>query len=182
MIPGVEVTINHKHILLINMPYEQGVYRSFDDIYHHKSENTLVMAPHPYFPGPTCLNGQLEATPHLFDAVEHSHFYTTHFDFNRPARRFARKHGLPVVANSDAHVFEQFGLAYSLVEAEKTPEAIVQAIKAGRVKPVSDPLKMLNLIKIYLSIAFVKRSTWHRPLDLTYTAVGLMKWLLKRRM
>jgi hypothetical protein len=114
--------------------------------------------------------------------VEHSHFYTTHLDFNRPALRFARKHGLPVVANSDAHVLEQFGLAYSMIEAEKTPEAIVQAIKAGRVKPVSEPLKLLNLIKIYLCIAFVKRSTWHRPLELTYTATGLMKWLLKGRM
>ncbi|MBW1896006.1 MAG: PHP domain-containing protein, partial [Deltaproteobacteria bacterium] len=147
-----------------------------------KSANTLVMAPHPYFPGPTCLNGQLEATPHLFDAVEYCHFYTDHFDFNRPALRFAKKHGLPVVANSDAHVFEQFGLAYSLVEAEKTPGAIVQAIKAGRVQPVSQPLKLVDLIKIYLRIAVVKRFSWHSPLELTYTAAALMKLLLKRRM
>lgn len=180
LIPGVEVTISNKHVLLINMPYEEGAYRSFEDISHHKSANTLVMAPHPYFPGPTCLNGQLEATPHLFDAVEYSHFYTDHLNFNRPALRFARKHGLPVVANSDAHVLEQFGLAYSLVEAEKTPGAIVQAIKAGRVQPVSQPLKLVNLMKIYVRIAVVKRFSWHRPLELTFTVAALMKWFLKR--
>jgi predicted metal-dependent phosphoesterase TrpH len=181
LIPGVEVTIHKKHVLLLNMPYEDGGYRTFEDISRHKSAHTLVMAPHPCFPGPTCLNGQLEANPGLFDAVEYCHFYTDHCNFNDPARLFARKHGLPLVANSDAHVLDQFGLAYSRVEAEKTPEAIIQAIKAGRVEPVSRPLPLPHLMRIYVRIAFVKRFSWQRPFEMTHTATALLRWILKRR-
>jgi len=181
LIPGVEVTIKKKHVLLLNMPYEEDTYQSFEDVLQHKSDQGLVMAPHPYFPGPTCLNGQLEATPHLFDAVEYCHFYTNRVDFNEPALRFAQKHRLPLVANSDAHVLEQFGLAYSLIEAEKTPEAIIEAIKAGRVEPVSHPLTLASLMRLYLRIAVVKRFSRERPLELAYTGGAFMKWLLGRR-
>jgi len=182
LIPGVEVTIKGKHVLLINMPYEEGRYQNFEDIIQEKSANTLVVAPHPYFPGSTCLNGRLEAAPSLFDAVEFCHFYSERFNFNKPAVRFARAHKLPLVANSDAHLLDQFGLAYSLVEAEKTADSIVQAIKAGRVEPVSKPLSLAHLMKIYLRVAGVKRFTWQRPFELTYTGGALMKSILERRL
>lgn len=182
LIPGVEATVEGRHILLINMPYEEGRYQSFEDILHEKSESSLVVAPHPYFPGSSCLNGRLEASPHLFDAVEVCHFYSEHLNFNKPAIRYARTHKLPMVANSDAHLLEQFGLAYSLVEAEKTADGIIQAIKAGRVEPVSQPLSVARLIRIYLRVAAVKRLTWHRPFELTYTGGALMKSILERRL
>ena len=83
-----------------------------------------------------------------------------------------------MVANSDAHVLEQFGLAYSLVEAEKTPEAIIKAIKAGRVEVVSRPLSLAALIRIYFRVAVTKRFTWTRPFELTHTAATLMKHML----
>lgn len=166
LIPGVEATIGGKHVLLLNMPFQNGCYNSFEDVLRQKAVNNLVIAPHPYFPGPTCLNGQLEATPHLFDAVEYCHFYTHRIDFNRQAVRFARNHDLPLVGNSDAHVLDQFGLAYSLVEAEKTPDAIIQAIKAGWVKPVSSPLPLALLMRIFVGMAITKGPMWKKPFEL----------------
>jgi predicted metal-dependent phosphoesterase TrpH len=145
LIPGIEATIGGKHVLLINMPFDNGCFNSFDQVFKKKASNNLVIAPHPYFPGSICLNGQLESTPHLFDAIEYCHFYNHKINFNKKAVRFAQKYRLPVVGNSDAHVLNQLGLAYSLVEAEKEAEAIIQAIKAGRVQPISRPIPLMRL-------------------------------------
>jgi predicted metal-dependent phosphoesterase TrpH len=122
-------------------------------------------------------NGHLEAIPHLFDAVEYCHFYTRQINFNRHAVRFARRHQLPVVGTSDAHILSQFGLAYSLVEAEKTPDAIIQAIKAGRVKPVSRPIPLAQLIRIFAGVARTKR-----PLELSWTGMAFIKNVMDGRL
>ncbi len=182
LIPGVEATIEGKHVLLINMPFQNGCYNSFEDVLRQKAANNLVIAPHPYFPSPTCLDGQLEAIPHLFDAVEHCHFYTCRIDFNRQAVRFAQKYRLPVVGNSDAHVLEQFGLAYSLVEAEKTPDAIIQAIKAGRVKQVSSPLPLALLMRILVGVAITKGPMWKKPFELMCIGGSFIKRVMDGRL
>lgn len=166
LIPGVEATIKGKHVLLINMPFEKASFSTFEDVQRNKAPNNLVIAPHPYFPSPTCLNGQLEATPGLFDAIEYCHFYNERINFNKPALRFAYKHQIPVVGNSDSHILYQFGLTYSLVEAEKHPDAIIQAIKAHRVKPVSRPLALTELIRIFMRVGTTKDFAWARALEL----------------
>jgi predicted metal-dependent phosphoesterase TrpH len=181
LIPGVEACVKGKHILLLNMPFEPNHYKSFEDVLTQKTSNSLVIAPHPYFPGPTSLNGTLEAMPHLFDAVEYSCFHTPRMDFNRPAVRFAEKHGLSIVGNSDAHHLGQFGLAYSLVESEKTPEGIVQAIKSGRVRPVCPALPLNRLVKMFFGVAASKPISFSWIVDFTLFSMGLAKCLLFRR-
>jgi predicted metal-dependent phosphoesterase TrpH len=182
LIPGVEACIGGKHVLLLNMPFEDGCYTSFEDVLRHKDSNSLVIAPHPYFPGPTSLDGQLEAVAHLFDAVEYSHFYTHRINFNKQAGRFAQKYRLPIVGNSDAHILDQLGLAYSLVEAEKTPEAIVQAIKAGRVEPVSQPLPLDVLIGIFVRIAMTKRLSFKGAIEVALTWMAFFKRVFDGRL
>jgi predicted metal-dependent phosphoesterase TrpH len=182
LIPGVEAVIEGKHVLLVNMPFNNGAYKSFEDVLKKKAEDNLVIAPHPYFPGPTSLNGHLEDMPHLFDAIEHCHFYSRWIDFNRQAIRFARKRQLPVVGTSDAHVLDQFGLAYSLVEAEKSLDAIIQAIKAGRVKPVSRPLPLAQLIRVFVRVAGTKCLSWKGLLELSCAGVSFIKDVIDRRL
>ena len=181
LIPGVEATIQGKHFLLLNMPFQNGRYSHFEDILKQKGENSLVIAPHPYFPGPTSLNGQLETIPHLFDAVEYCHFYSHRIDFNKEALQFAKKHQLSVVGSSDAHILEQLGLTYSLVEAEKRPDAIIRAIKAGRVKAVSRPLPLTRLATIFIRVAMTKRSKGEVILECMRIWRGFMKHLLDGR-
>jgi predicted metal-dependent phosphoesterase TrpH len=178
LIPGVEACIKDKHILLLNMPFERHFYTSFEDVLKQKTSDSLVIAPHPYFPGPTSLDGTLEAMPNLFDAVEYSCFHTPRIDFNRPAVRFAEKHGLPIVGNSDAHQLAQLGLAYSLVEAEKTLDGIVQAIKAGRVRPVSPGLPANQLVKMFFGVLAAKPISLTWIADLTLMGAALAKQLL----
>lgn len=180
LIPGVEAIIEGKHFLLINMPFDNGCLDSIEEVLKQKAANNLVIAPHPYFPGPNSLGGRLEAFPHLFDAIEYCHLYNHKMNFNKKAVRFAHKHMIPLVGNSDAHLMEQFGLAYSLVEAEKETDAIIQSIKAGRVEAVSGPLPMIRLAWILMRVLIAERQTWERPVKLIWMVGAFMRSFLNK--
>ena len=84
-----------------------------------KRDGGLVIAPHPFFPAPKCLNAKLRENLDLFDAIEFSHFYTRTVDFNRKAVEYARQMGCPLVGTSDCHRMWQLGTTYTLVDAER---------------------------------------------------------------
>ena len=110
LIPGIERTIARKHVLLLNFPREAELVSSFADLAALKQRvpRGLVVAPHPYFPAPSCLWGLLDDHADLFDAVEVNAMFTEAVDFNAPARRWAqareqgacrqRRHPSPVAA------------------------------------------------------------------------------------
>jgi predicted metal-dependent phosphoesterase TrpH len=61
LIPGIERTIQGKHVLLLNFSRAAEDVRSFDDLAALKRrEHGLVIAPHPFFPGSTCLRGLMD--------------------------------------------------------------------------------------------------------------------------
>jgi predicted metal-dependent phosphoesterase TrpH len=141
LIPGVERTIHGRHVLLLNFPSGAPEVRGFDDVTKLKAQGPgLVVAPHPFFPTTECLWGHLERNADVFDAVERNAMYTSTLDFNRRAERWAARHGKPVVGNGDVHRLRMLGTTYSLVDAEKSADAICEAIAAGRVRVESRPL------------------------------------------
>jgi len=148
---GMERSINHKHLILINFS-EAASLDSYEAILRAKQDNNLVIAPHPFFPGMQSLGKDMYIRPELFDAIEFCHFYSPRLNFNREAVRYANHHGLPLIAGSDAHVREQFGRCYSLVKSEKNKDAIIQAIKKGHVQVVAPPMRLNKMIRIYLKI------------------------------
>ena len=75
----------------------------------------------------------METHADLFDAVEWSYFWTGGLNFNARAARWANEQGKPVVGNSDLHDLRQLGRTYSLVDAERSADAVCAAIRAGRV-------------------------------------------------
>ncbi|MDB5105835.1 MAG: hypothetical protein JWP91_3524 [Fibrobacteres bacterium] len=140
LIPGVEQDIEESHVLLINFPKEasEGI-RSFADLARVKAElarsgapESLVIAPHPFFPSGVALKEKFWEHKELFDAIEVSGFYHRRWDPNQRAREAAEKLGLPLVGNSDTHTLEQFGKTWSEVESDKDPVSILRAIKAGK--------------------------------------------------
>lgn len=142
LIPGVEAAIEGKHTLLLDMPYTRWRVRTFDEVRRRKRDSGLVIAPHPFFPAPKCLNGKLRENLDLFDALEFSHFYTRTIDFNRKTVEYARRMELPLVGNSDAHRLWQLGTTYTLLDAEaRTKEAVFAAIRAGHTQVVTAPLR-----------------------------------------
>jgi len=143
VITGIERTICGKHVLLLNFPKCAEQVSHFDDLARLKQQapNGLVVAPHPLFPFSTCLGRRLlDRHADLIDAVEVNAFYTRWVDFNRPAVRWARAHGKPMVGNGDIHRLSILGRTYSLVDAEPDADAIVKAIREGRVEVCTAPL------------------------------------------
>jgi len=122
------------------------------------------VAPHPFFPGPTSLNGYLLKNLNLFDALEYSHFYSPMINFNQEAVKVSQSFGLPLIGTSDAHLFSQIGSTYTLIYAEKNLEAVFAAIRQNKVKVVSRPLKhsemgwiAIRLFKMRLPSIIVKQ-------------------------
>ena len=146
LIPGVEVTVGRKHVLLVNFTSRAEQVTSFDDIAALKRDEPrgLVVAPHPFFPAPSCLHGALSRHAALFDAVEVNAMFSPWVDFNRPARRWAQAKGVPLVGNCDVHRLEQLGSTYSLVDAEPSPDAICTAIRQGRLTVTASPLTLIE--------------------------------------
>jgi predicted metal-dependent phosphoesterase TrpH len=140
LIPGIERTIEGRHVLLLNYSKATELIGSFEALARlRERERGLVIAPHPFFPALSALRGALTRHAGLFDAVEWNGMFTRLLNFNAPAERWARRHGKPMVGNGDVHRLEQLGKTYSLVDADPNPAAICDAIAAGRVRFVATP-------------------------------------------
>jgi predicted metal-dependent phosphoesterase TrpH len=153
LIPGVERTIEGKHVLLLNFSAGAEEVRTFTDLARLKARRPgLVVAPHPYFPAPVCLRGDLDRHAALFDAVEINAMFTRTLDFNKRAQRWARRHGKPLVGNCDVHRLVQLGSTYSLVDAPPDAESICEAVAAGRVVVESRPIAWSEAVRIVASM------------------------------
>jgi len=149
LVPGVERTIEGRHVLLLNFPERTDHVRTFEDLAELRRASTgLVIAAHPYFPDTSCLRWRLDRYAELFDAVEWSYFWTRGVNFNARAARFAATHGKPLVASSDLHDLRQLGRTYSLVFADRDPGAICDAIRQGRVSVQTSPVPKLELARV----------------------------------
>jgi predicted metal-dependent phosphoesterase TrpH len=144
LIPGIERTIEGRHVLLLNFTPATEWVNSFDDLSELKAKEPggLVVAPHPFFPIGTSLRELMDRHADVFDAVEYNAMFTDLLDFNRRAERWARARGKPLVGNSDVHRLRQLGSTYSLVGAAPDAGAICDAIKNGRVGLHAEPLSM----------------------------------------
>jgi predicted metal-dependent phosphoesterase TrpH len=166
LIPGVEATVGGKHVLLLNFEADAEDVRTFEQLAALKARSSgLVIAPHPYFPAPTCLWRDLDRHARVFDAVERNAMFTRGIDFNVRAERWAHAHGKPIVGNGDVHRLQQLGTTFTLVEAERHPDAICSAIASGRVEVVSEPLPWTTVARVMCSLAVAgRRRGWRETM------------------
>jgi predicted metal-dependent phosphoesterase TrpH len=155
LIPGVERTVEGRHVLLLNFAEGADRLHTFEDLRRLRRQSPgIVIAPHAFFPAPCCLRGALDRHPDLFDAIEWNAMFTTALNFNRAAERWAVRHGKPLVGNGDIHRLRQLGATWSLVDAEPDAEAICAAITAGRVRVETRPLSWREAAGIMADLAF----------------------------
>ena len=152
LLPGIERTIERKHVLLINFPARATLAVSrLDDLAPLKTAHPdgLVIAPHPFFPIPSALGRErLDALRPVWDAIEVNAMRVRGIDWNRQAVRWAGAHGVPLVGNGDIHRLAQLGRTWSEVDVEvpaalddaAAAAAICAAIRAGRVQVAGAPL------------------------------------------
>ncbi len=154
LIPGTEATIQGRHVLIYNADFTKIDRSRVRNLTKVKGPDSLIVAPHPFFPSTVSLRRLFKKNIQLFDAVEFSHFYTKNVDFNDKAKRVARQHGLPVIGTSDAHQRIQFHSTYSIIEAEFHPEAVIEAVKDDKVEIVTNPLTLPALTKILCTMGW----------------------------
>jgi predicted metal-dependent phosphoesterase TrpH len=156
VLSGVEATLDENgHVLIINCGSEVEGIRTLDDLTCVRRPEHLIIAAHPYYPSFGLGEQLLERYASLFDAIEWSHFWN-HYTIrpNLRAHQFCQRHGIPLVGTGDIHLPEQFNRTYALVNAEKDPASITEAIRAGQVELVTEPLRF------YEMAAFFAKLTW----------------------
>ncbi len=163
VLPGVEATLdNNGHVLIINCGSEVEGIRSLDDLARIRRPEHLVIAAHPFYPGFGLGEELLERYSTLFDGVEWSHFWN-HYTIrpNLRAHQFCRRHDLPLVGTGDIHVPSQINHTYALVNAEKNPASITEAVRAGQVELVTEPLSFFEMASFFAEL------TWRNQLTST---------------
>jgi predicted metal-dependent phosphoesterase TrpH len=155
LVPGVERTIEGRHVLMLNFTPASERVRTFHDLARLRAREPqgLVIAPHPFFPSTVCLRGDLERHAELFDAVERNAMFVPGIDFNARAEAWAARHAKPVVGNGDVHRLAQLGYTYSLVDAAPDAQSICDAIRAGRVRVASRPLSYAAAVRVLGAMA-----------------------------
>ncbi|HBQ20919.1 MAG: hypothetical protein A2Z91_08700 [Deltaproteobacteria bacterium GWA2_38_16] len=148
LLPGVEVTVEKKHILLINYLGPLG-FKKIEDLKNIHTPQVLIIAAHPFFPASTTLKQKLIDHIDVFDAVEYCHFYLNWINFNRKAVRISKQYEKPLVGTSDAHTLAQMNHTYTMVEAGKTSSAVVEAIKKGKIKLVTHALPLRVMYSVF---------------------------------
>ena len=166
LVPGCEIQIGGRHVLLLN-PTRRAVFcRNFDELRQERRKDhpMAVVAPHAFFPAGHSVRGWLYRYADVFDAVEWCSFYFRWANFNKFAQHASRILGLPMIGSSDTHYPWQFGMTYSLIEAEPTVEDVVGAIIGGRCRVVTKPFKLSGstLLLALRGLGVVEKWPWQK--------------------
>jgi len=151
LIPGIELRLQGKDVLVYNATKHdlEGV-RSLEDLYSIRKDSVLIIAPHPFFIFHRCLGKSLIEHIDLFDAVEYSHFYTRIINPNKTGVTVSKRYEKPMIGGSDAHILDQVGTTYSLLDARPSVKSIVDSIKKGNLQLKTKPLPVQILAKIII--------------------------------
>jgi predicted metal-dependent phosphoesterase TrpH len=155
LIPGMEVTAERtRHTLVYNYNTGAENLNTLEKIRARSRADTLVIAPHPYFPGRSCLRSLLERNLGMFDAIECSGFQIAGMDFNRRSFKLSTKTQKPVVGNGDVHYLWQLGRTFTWIYAEPRVDSILNAVRRGMIRIEQSNLSWL------LAASFWARTIW----------------------
>lgn len=152
LIPGMEVTVHgRRHTLVYNFKAYADDLNDISKIRELSRDDTLVVAPHPFFPGRSGLRNLLEQNMDVFDAIECSGFYVPGLDFNRRAESIAARTGKPMVGNGDVHYLWQLDKTFTWVYSEPGVQEVIAAIRQGLVRVERNPLTWAEVARWWTS-------------------------------
>lgn len=158
LIPGIELTIKKKHVLVINAKKNIYEVNSFEKLRKYKTVHSkcLIIAPHPFFPGNYSLKRDLIENIDIFDAIEYSFCYTKTKNYNNEAVALAKRWKKPIISTSDCHILKYLDLGYTLINSSKNTDDILKAIKQNKFKNITRPISYFLIGKIILRLTFGK--------------------------
>lgn len=141
VIPGVEVTSKHGHVLALNVTRpiapKQNLTETVEKI--HQLGGIAVIA-HPAVVLKTGLGHKIPSALRIdcievINATAFPFFISTYL-----SRRLANRLRLPQTAGSDAHNPQEIGSAYTTVDADTNLDDIIEAVKKGKIVPFGKPI------------------------------------------
>lgn len=140
IIPGEEIDTRSGEIIAlgIDTDIEQGM-GLVETCKEVKKQGGFIIVPHPYDRFRSGVgDNMLKVLPHI-DAVEAFNSRTLSDSFNRKGMELAQRHGIPVVAGSDAHFPNEIGNAYTVLDCDKTAtiEEVLSAIRKNKARLVT---------------------------------------------
>lgn len=136
ILPGIEALTTHGDIVIIGTEERPPYPITPEKVIEFAAErNAIAIIPHPFRTLTSLGDYARRLNP---TAVEVYNPNATP-EQNRMALELAREMSLPQVAVSDAHAIEEFGKAYTKVDAAQSMEEILKAIRNGRTQPVVNP-------------------------------------------
>lgn len=163
LIPGIELSLDNiffkcSHIIVLNCKKEVEKIKTIAELKKYKTKHPeiFIFPPHPNYGFFESIGIQkLIENISLFDAIEHSWFYSKQFNWNKDVKKIARAYNLPFIATSDAHTLEYLNTDYLMIDINKlTKEDIFRAIKNKKYKNITAPKKFIKLIIYFISILF----------------------------
>lgn len=162
LIPGAEIVIKRKHVLCINTDEDINKVKTFEDLKRYKEAHpeSLIIAPHPFFPGSVTLKKDLEKNIDLFDAIELCWAYTKYIDFNRKAAGIAEKHKKPLIATADCHLLKQLQTGgHCIIDAKPKISSIINTIKKSsyenrKIKNIHSPTTISKIIAYFIQVGW----------------------------
>jgi len=161
LIKGIEIEIKKKHIIILNPHKSAEQIHTFKDLrnYRENHPKSFIFAPHPYYP--ICsLKNHLEKNIDLFDAIEHSFFYTKFTNPNKKAEQLAHKHNKPLIATSDCHILNHLDESHTLInlplETKLTTQNFLDALRNNNLQIQTKTLPVHKATKITALLLFQK--------------------------
>jgi len=165
IIPGIEISTRQGHLIALGItekiPPGMDV---MDTIALARQKGALLILPHPYHIWRHGVGRKLRAALFAVDAIEVFNSRYIVGSANIRAARMARRIGKPCVGGSDAHNARYIGFGRTLVDAERTVESILQAIREGKTIPAGKmtPLPSYTRQALRNTWKKFKRRMYHR--------------------
>lgn len=175
VIPGVEVSCQQGHLLVLGASYDSARKPTARDAVARAHDlGALAVAAHPMDLSRSGMGAAvMDGLP--LDAVEGWNSKTLSRGANLRAIAYADQRGLPIVAGSDAHFAGTLGRAHTLVDAsELTTASVLGAIAAGRTQIVPGQHRPSELARYWA------QGWLTRPWLLDVTARGIAARLTPR--
>jgi len=147
IIPGMEVSSLHGHILGLNITEPVQPKKSITETVEKiRQLGGIAVIAHPAVAIKSGLGSRITSASSI-DAVEvinasaFPFFLSTYL-----GRRLARRLALPQTAGSDSHFPEEIGSAYTFVDADSNQDDIMEALRNGKTIPVGKPISWMKRV------------------------------------
>lgn len=157
LIAGIEAEIKGRHCLILNCDQSTEQIKNIDDLIAYKRghPDCFVIAPHPNYKTKSLGLSLVENYADLFDAIEHSWFYSKKANPNIATADLAKKIKKPLIATADLHRLEYLNCSYAVIDCVSLDaSSVFEAIRRGKFENFSQPQSGWAMIIYFWSLMF----------------------------